>query len=144
MGNAGAEVEVAAAAASGAAEDGPGSAVEAEAHGTWGGATSKTCELAHYDQDPTKLLVQTGREVAPSVAPAIVCATKPTWNMKRWLEWQQEQEWRRENQREQYHFRYIGRGVCLVDSAREKNKRAQWLRGPYPFQTWAILRLTPL
>ena len=71
------------------------------------GATSQTCELAHYDQDQKKILVQTGRQVAPNVAPAIFCATKPTWNMKCWLERQQEQEWRRKKQREQHLFRYL-------------------------------------
>jgi len=60
--------------------------------------------------------------VALNVAPAILCATKPTWNTKQRLERQQEQEWRREQQREQHHFRYIGRRVGLVDSASEKNK----------------------
>ena len=71
MGNAGAE---AAAAAGGAAEDGPGAAAEAGASGAG---------PAHYDQDPTKTLVQTGRQVELDVASAIVCVTKPTWNMER-------------------------------------------------------------
>ena len=47
--------------------------------GIWGGATSQTCGLAHYDQDPTKILVQTGRQVAVNVASAIARVTKPTW-----------------------------------------------------------------
>ena len=32
------------------------------------------------------------------------------------------------------HFRSIGGGVGLVDSAREKNKRAQWLRDLHSFE----------
>ena len=44
--------------------------------------------------------------------------------MKRRLERQREQEWRREQQREQHHFRFIGRGVGLVDSAKEKKTSA--------------------
>ena len=35
-------------------------------------------------------------------------------------------------------------GVGLVDSAREKTKRAQWLGDPHLFETGAITRLTPL
>ena len=54
---------------------------------------------------------QERRQVALDVASAIVCVTKPTWNMKRRLEGQQEQERRREQQRKQHHFRSIGRGV---------------------------------
>jgi len=48
--------------------------------------------------------------VALSVALAIACVTKPTWNMKQWLVRQQECG----NQDQS--------GVGFVDSAREENK----------------------
>ena len=106
MGNASAE---AAAAAGGAAEDGPGAAAEASGVTTamrrrrraerrgwtgssgggrsiWGGATSQTCGLAHYYQDPTKILVQTGRQVALGVIFSFDCTMnarmkdiRPAW-----------------------------------------------------------------
>jgi len=57
---------------------------------TWGGATSQTSGLAHYDQETAKALVQPGEQVALGVAPAIVHVTKPTCNMKQRLERQKE------------------------------------------------------
>ena len=37
------------------------------------------------------------------------------------VEQEREQRWLREQQREKHHFRYIGGGVALVDSASEEN-----------------------
>ena len=103
--------------------------------GTSGGATSQTSGLAHYDQDPSKILVQAGRQVARNVAPTIVCATKPTWNTKQRLV--RQQECGHQDQSE----------VGFVDSARETNKARAVVeiylnRGRYPL--WACTLLIPL
>jgi len=42
--------------------------------------------------------------------------------MMRWLERQQEQEWRQEKQQEQHHFRYIG-GESASSIARERKTK---------------------
>jgi len=112
-----ASAEAAVTAAGEAAEDGPEAAAEAEAY-----REGPPAKPGDYNQDPTKILVQTGRQVALNVVPAIVRATKTTWNIKQRLERQQEQELRREQQRDSTTFFYIGREVGLVDSASEKNK----------------------
>jgi len=44
----------------------------------------------YHDQDPTKKLVQMGRQGAYNVASASVCVMKTTWNMKHRLERQQD------------------------------------------------------
>jgi len=62
--------------------------------------------------------------------------------------WQREQQRKqqREQQREQHHFRYIGGGLGLVDSAKEEKKvRVVAERSVlYSFETGAILRPMPL
>ena len=58
------------------------------------------------------------------------------------VELEREQGW----QREQHHFRYIGGGLGLVDSAKEEKKvRVVAERSVlYSFETGAILRPMPL